>query len=122
MKLRYNAAMGILALMLFLACAGPTTPVTPPFETASSVTSGLGLPELAPYIPSGWSAPIIFDRESLSFKIAWTNQGDAMAEEYSIVLLLDGTQVAEWYKPVIAPGSIKTQTVKLKTYPILLGL
>ena len=121
--MRFKAPIGILALMLslafagFLACAGPTTAVTPPFVTPSFVTSGLGLPELSPHIPSGWSAPIIFDQESLSFKIAWTNQGDAMAEEYFIVLLLDGTQLAEWYKPVIAPGSIKTQSVKLKNIP-----
>ena len=73
-----------------------------------------GLPELSPYTPDGWPAPAIFDQESLSFKIAWTNQGDAMAEEYSIVLLIDGIQLAEWYKPVTAPGSIKTQSVKLK--------
>ena len=120
--MRFKAAIGILALMLFLACAGPTTAVTPSSVTPTAgtppfVTSGLGMPELSPHIPSGWAAPIIFDQESLSFKIAWTNQGDAMAEEYSIVLLLDGIQVAEWYKPVIAPGSIKTQSVELKNIP-----
>jgi len=112
MKLRFRAAIGILALMLLLACAGPTTAVTP-----SAVTPPLGMPELSPHIPSGWSAPIIFDQETLSFKIAWTNQGDAMAEEYSIVLLLDGTRVAEWYKPVTAPGNIKTQSVELNKIP-----
>ena len=37
-----------------------------------------------------------------------------MAEEYTIVLLIDGEQVAEWYKPVTAPGKIKTQRVRLK--------
>ena len=37
-----------------------------------------------------------------------------MAEEYTIVLLIDGKQVAEWYKPVTAPGKVKTQRVQLK--------
>ena len=75
------------------------------------------MPELSPYVPSGWSAPIVFNRQSLSFEIAWTNQGDAMAEEYSIVLLLDGKQIAEWYKPVTAPGSVKTQSLELVSLP-----
>jgi len=56
----------------------------------------------------------MFDLESLSFKIAWINQGDAMAEEYTIVLLIDGEQEAEWYKPVTVPGKIMTQRVQLK--------
>ena len=40
-----------------------------------------------------------------------------MAEEYTIVLLLDGNTVAEWYKPVTAPGNIKTQSVGLRDIP-----
>ena len=123
MKLRHKSVIGIvtlvpfLAVAVFLACAGPTTAVTP-----SSAAPPLGMAELSPYVPIGWPAPSMFNQETLSFKIAWTNQGDAMAEGYSIVLLLDGSQVAEWYKPVIAPGSVKTQTVKLKNLPNLAGL
>jgi len=37
-----------------------------------------------------------------------------MAEEYTIVLLIDGEQEAEWYKPVTVPGKIMTQRVQLK--------
>ena len=90
---------------------------TPPFGNSSGVTDQAGMPELSPFVPFGWSAPIVFNRQSLSFEIAWTNQGDAMAEEYSIVLLLDGRQIAEWYKPVTAPGSVKTQRLELVSLP-----
>lgn len=31
-----------------------------------------------------------------------------MAEDYTIALLIDGEQVAEWYKPVTVPGKIMT--------------
>lgn len=30
------------------------------------------------------------------------------------MLLIDGEQVAEWYKPVTVPGKIMTQRVELK--------
>ena len=56
----------------------------------------------------------MFDQESLSFKIAWNNQGDAMAEQYTIVLLIEGEQVSKWYKPLTVPGKIMTQRVQLK--------
>jgi len=110
MRLRSKATFGLLVFILTLLCAV--------FLGCSSTNTGSASPvpmaELSPHVPDGWPGPIMSDQESLSFKIAWTNQGNAMAEEYTIVLLIDGEQVAEWYKPVTAPGKIKTQRVRLK--------
>ena len=37
-----------------------------------------------------------------------------MAEQYTIVLVIDGEQVAKWYKPLTVPGKVMTQRVQLK--------
>ncbi len=80
------------------------------------------IPDLTPHIPEGWDAPIVFDSKRLEFRVSWTNQGQAMGENYSIVLLLDDDLVYQWYKPVIAPGSVKTQRVSLEEFPDPLAL
>ena len=108
MKLLLLNAVGLIAsALLVIACGAPI----------SSETPKPAMPDLLPYVPEGWAGPIVFDPGVLEFSIAWTNQGLAMAEDYSIVLLLDGDQVYEWHKPVIAPGSVKTQRIALAEFP-----
>ena len=115
MNLLILTAFGFLAgIPILVACGGPAT--TGASKPAAS------LPDLSVRVPEGWDAPIKFDPKELQFAVAWTNQGDDFAEEYSIALLMDGYLVHEWVKPVLAPGSVRTETVALDDFPKLLTL
>ena len=72
-----------------------------------------GTPDLSVWVPDEWTAPINFDENSSEFGVAWTNRGSAMAEDYSIVLTVDGSVVYRWDKPVLAPGSERIEVIGL---------
>ena len=83
--------------------------ITPTIETETET----GAADLTVWVPDGWMSPIRFDEDSLEIGVAWANQGSAMAEDYSIVLDVDGDILYRWDKPLLAPGSERVETIGL---------
>ena len=86
-------------------------------KTVTVTETETGSPDLAVWVPDGWSAPIKIDEDSLEVKVAWANRGSAMAEDYSIVLIADGKVVYRWDKPLLAPGSERVEVIGLNDLP-----
>lgn len=71
------------------------------------VTSSCPLPDLAPYTPSGWSAPIVLSTQpgtstnssvitaanSIYIDLAWANFGNADAGPFNVLLTLQGSSL-----------------------------
>ena len=72
-----------------------------------------GAADLSVWVPDGWRAPVRFDEVSLEVGVAWANRGSAMAEDYAIVLTIDGDVAYRWDKPVLAPGSERIEKIGL---------
>ena len=103
-----------LAIALFLAAfSAGCKQVSPETPTGT----GTGNPDLAVWVPDGWTAPINFDVGLLELSVAWANRGSAMAEDYSIVLMADGEVIYRWDKPLLAPGSERTEVISLNDLP-----
>jgi len=99
-----------LAAAVWLAASSAgCQPVSPESEA--------GTADLSVWVPDGWRAPIKFDEVSLEISVAWANRGSAMAEDYSIVLMVDGDAVYRWDKPVLAPGSERVEVIGLNELP-----
>ena len=108
-KLIFLSVIGFLLSLVSSIGCGASVPESPGPTGA--------LPDLRVRVPEGWDAPISFDPEGLSLRVAWTNQGQAMAENYSIALFIDGDLAHQWQKPLLAPGSIRTESVELGHIP-----
>jgi len=104
-------SLGTIVCLIILSACGGTEPAG---STDNSAAPGSA--DLAPHIPPGWTSPIMFDQDELFLKVSWTNNGTAMGENYYIALLVDGQVVEEWWKPVIAPGSVKTRKIELTEF------
>ena len=110
MKLRSKATFGILVFILaldcavFLGCSGTNTGGVPlrrwPDYLLTSLMDG---PRLS-----------CLTRNLCPSRLHGTTKETQWRRSSTIVLLIDGEQVAEGYKPVTVPGKIMTQRVQLK--------
>lgn len=104
--IRYFVALATGVSLLGFGAACQVSPDIKPESTTAAA-------DLSVWVPEGWSVPIKFDEDSLTFSVAWSNLGSAMAEDYSLVLMVDGDVVYQWDKPLLAPGSERIESVRL---------
>ena len=105
--------IGLFAAMAIAVCLAAFGAGCRQVSTETRTGTGTGNPDLAVWVPDGWTAPIKIDEVSLEVSVAWANRGSAMAEDYSIVLTADGEVVYRWDKPVLAPGSERVEVIRL---------
>ena len=99
----------LVVVPLIFACGGDST--VPASEGPT------GRADLAVRTPEGWDAPINYDSAAMSIGVAWANRGSGMAEDYAIILLADGQVIYRWEKPLLAPGSERTEVLELHELP-----